>query len=925
MRFTKWFLPIVHSTSIFYSKTEGLTIIRRKYNGNKIRYSSLSSCKVFKTSACTYYSKLYRENKHQRTISPSERNSSFHYSMPSASKNQQEWSSCHTSSTNHSFRTALSSFHSESNNDDRSNFEFKQWGAGGEGEGRVVARIIPKEFEEYDIKKSTAFRVNPSSFRTILAEFISDDSNCEIYSQHKQKQQKDIRDKKYKLCTIVETENLSPSELNLVLDLDMSYEASEDVSLSSYKNEEVTPKRSTASINVHMNRDGNENVNRTLERLEISTSKKISKLNNKNQNKNIKPKRGKSKVIPSKDKNNDGRNKQQQKQQNNSNNTMFHIYTKSIQSNNGNNTEKCNIEGIDDLNTVELFRKLHHETSSSSVSKQEKQFGISIPSNPNLDLISNPPTIISINSFENFTSKIYTGVPLVIQTKIIHATRAIVSWFIDDKLVLYDCHSFIPQQIHIGKKVGVMIQPILDVDDISFFDDEEVYQFENQVEQLPFMPIVSPLRDEYTKASRTIEEKDNSIRVVTYNILADLYVSREADGGALFPHVKQDHLKKTRRMPMIVAEILAYDADIICLQEVDGSVYEALFEPVMSTMGYDGYYSNKTSCQREGCAMFYSREKFVVDDDEKDEWLESFSIRDLFELKSTNEISDIEKSNDEEQGSKKKLLSHWNSIIGINALLRDHDELRKVIMEKIGQVVQIAKLRLRKPIDSKLDKIVIANSHLFYHPMADHIRAMQAFVVCKKIDEIRKQDAYQYPYPFILCGDLNSDPLSGAAQLLFTGTLLPEHHDCWKNLHEYKWDCGDNEFMVEHGYIGNDVGVTELKYEEEAFDDAQEEEQRRSKPCPPLISLPPSFPKLISGCLEMPEFTNYAIDFIDTLDYVLASEPNAEEIFGFKKKKSAPMPDESEIKRFVAMPNEFMPSDHVSVVCDLEWKVNDKK
>lgn len=251
--------------------------------------------------------------------------------------------------------------------------------------------------------------------------------------------------------------------------------------------------------------------------------------------------------------------------------------------------------------------------------------------------------------------------------------------------------------------------------------------------------------------------------------------------------------------------------------------------------------------------------------------------------------------------------------------------------------------------------------------MADHIRAMQAYVVCKKIDEIRRlkssyntndkdtdmdtnleinnpnqQSSPKPPCPFLLCGDLNSDPLSGAAQLLFTRTLRPEHHDCWKNLNEYKWDCGQSDFMVEHGYIGNEVGVTELKYEEEAFDDAQEqiqggeecdqimenantdgdenENKKKKRPCPPIITLPSTFPNLISGCLEMPKFTNYAVDFIDTLDYVLASESSEDEPFGFKQIRSAPMPTEEDVKKYVAMPNECMPSDHVAIICDLEWK-----
>ena len=65
--------------------------------------------------------------------------------------------------------------------------------------------------------------------------------------------------------------------------------------------------------------------------------------------------------------------------------------------------------------------------------------------------------------------------------------------------------------------------------------------------------------------------------------------------------------------------------------------------------------------------------------------------------------------------------------------------------------------------------------------MADHIRALQAFVTCKKIDDTRRYsmgsstskeasnngqsssssaDANKNQYPLLLCGDLNSDPLS---------------------------------------------------------------------------------------------------------------------------------------------------------------------
>ena len=168
---------------------------------------------------------------------------------------------------------------------------------------------------------------------------------------------------------------------------------------------------------------------------------------------------------------------------------------------------------------------------------------------------------------------------------------------------------------------------------------------------------------------------------------------------------------------------------------------------------------------------------------------------------------------------------------------------------------------------------------------------------------------------------MNSDPLSGASQLLFSRSVEPGHRDCWKNLHVYKWEYGDESYLLEHEYIGNEVGAKDLVWEEEQFMDAKENETANFKnKKPPTISLPDSFPTLVSGCLKIPEFTNYAIDFVETLDYVLASEPSTTELHGFIPLRDARFPRTEEMKQFVAMPNEFMPSDHVSVVCDLQWR-----
>ena len=186
-----------------------------------------------------------------------------------------------------------------------------------------------------------------------------------------------------------------------------------------------------------------------------------------------------------------------------------------------------------------------------------------------------------------------------------------------------------------------------------------------------------------------------------------------------------------------------------------------------------------------------------------------------------------------------------------------------------------------------------ANTHLFWHPMADHVRAMQAFVVAKKIDEVRRAQT-EFPDPFLLCGDLNSDPLSGASQLLTSKSIKSDHHDCWNYLHTYQMDIDDNdvEAMVDSGTTAE---------ERRSCHQNQQTEISSSDTPPPTISLPNSFPSLLSGCQPKPPFTNFTPKFVETLDYVLASQLAADERAGFSHKRSAAMPTIKDVEEFVSM------------------------
>jgi len=727
----------------------------------------------------------------------------------------------------------------------------------------LAIMTMPKTWQDYDLKKDQVHRISDlQRFRRVL----------------ESPGQKDSGNGSRGFDTIVETKELSLEETIVFLDLDF------------HKPTKSVPS-DDETIKIRLNRDATEIARRALQRLEISLAKKLAPGGKKKKKKNKK-----RKDASETEKGNGGEP------------------SSSLMVSDGNNgNSEIDTEKID---TVSLCRKISTLTESSSV-----ELNVSLPlerqtnneTNDNGDqtlcnlrfgVDSNLPVILTTQTFESFRSKLFVGIPIVVQTTLLHATSVEVSWFLSsgdddaEELVLQNSHSFVPEANHIGKSLSVILRPVREEEQNQRYGRSEAYKFQNTIEKLPDMPIVSPVRDTFLNGKIRNGDDSNSplLRVCTYNILADLYVSRKGttDGETTYPHVLYEHVEKTRRIPMIVAELLSYHADIICLQEVDGSVYDNYLQPIMMVSGYDGYYSNKASEQREGCAIFWSTEAF-----EADETL-SFNVKNLFEP-AIDGIFERE----------------WNSMRNIRELMESNKEIKKVATEKLGQVAQIARLKLKNPRQGQPKAVLVANTHLFWHPMADHIRAMQAFAVVKKIEEIRRG---QYvgekdtsPDPFLLCGDLNSDPLSGVCKLLTTRSIASDHHDCWNYLHEYKWDVDDSdvESMVESG--------TTAEERRSSHKNRQETSTASVKTPPPSIALPDSFPRIVSGCQPNPPFTNFTPQYIDTLDYVLASQPSEKEKFGFSPMRSAPMPSVEDVKKFVSMPNEFMPSDHVSIVCDLEW------
>ncbi|KAI9222635.1 Endonuclease/exonuclease/phosphatase [Blastocladiella britannica] len=105
----------------------------------------------------------------------------------------------------------------------------------------------------------------------------------------------------------------------------------------------------------------------------------------------------------------------------------------------------------------------------------------------------------------------------------------------------------------------------------------------------------------------------HSFSVMSWNILAPSFERSNAPGspsGPRPPSPPPSSPASRERRWAIVTEVLYYEADIVCLQEVDPSDFEAFFSPLLASAGYIGHYASKSAY--DGCAMFYRADRFKL-------------------------------------------------------------------------------------------------------------------------------------------------------------------------------------------------------------------------------------------------------------------------------------------------------------------------
>ena len=348
----------------------------------------------------------------------------------------------------------------------------------------------------------------------------------------------------------------------------------------------------------------------------------------------------------------------------------------------------------------------------------------------------NVPCITKIE----LSSSILVGFPTYpskIESLHVDIAKSAFAWYKQEKqewIPVGEDYLYVPSISDMGCKLKVKCTPK---------NDEQVgpsieAESNNVVEAGPG-PCPFEIRHNFTNSKLS----GKSFRVTSYNILANIYSETDLSKEVLYPYCPQYALSMDYRKSLILKELMGYHADVICLQEVDKSVYVQDLIPSLRVLNYDGVYNAKNDL-REGLAIFYNEERF-------DKLAYDYSV--------LAQGTDLEEFN-----------SVWSRIENTN--------VTQAFLNR-STIVQMVALRSKE--NSEI--LIVGNTHLYFRPEADHIRLLQAYYGLVYLQKCAKEIKEKNPecnVSILYCGDFNSVPENGVYQLM-TENYIPEDYADWKS------------------------------------------------------------------------------------------------------------------------------------------------
>ncbi|WVW82629.1 hypothetical protein I302_104640 [Kwoniella bestiolae CBS 10118] len=214
--------------------------------------------------------------------------------------------------------------------------------------------------------------------------------------------------------------------------------------------------------------------------------------------------------------------------------------------------------------------------------------------------------------------------------------------------------------------------------------------------------------------SSSVDDKGKGkVKIITWNILAQTLVRRE-----LFPG--SDCLRWSDRRAMLLAELEHHsDSDIICLQECDR------VKEYSSSLPQHTFVKGSGPGKLHGLVIFYRTSRFFV---------RSSKLIHLDEEHLSS--SDSKNAGD---GKRRRGGSRQTKNVGLIVALEE--------------------------VDGDGRGIVVATTHLFWHPKYAYERVRQSIILLRSIRQFQEDNGCT-SWPAIFAGDLNTQPSEATYQLL---------------------------------------------------------------------------------------------------------------------------------------------------------------
>jgi len=235
-------------------------------------------------------------------------------------------------------------------------------------------------------------------------------------------------------------------------------------------------------------------------------------------------------------------------------------------------------------------------------------------------------------------------------------------------------------------------------------------------------------------------------RVVTYNVLAEIYATQQQ-----YPYCDLWALSWDYRFQNILREVIDASPEVICFQEIQADHYENHVYAAMSDAGFEGVYKQKTrqsmglAGKVDGCALFWRRSKFHL--------VESYSIE-------FNEVAQRQAT----------------QVLGLNPRSEEGVAfLNRLSKDNIAQLVVLEFAQSSSRPAREINQVCIANTHLYSNKDHPDVKLWQTWQLLQELESFIMTRGTNLP--LIICGDFNSSPDSAVYDLLMRQSVHPGHPD----------------------------------------------------------------------------------------------------------------------------------------------------